>query len=367
MTEPGEPSPFGGRASAGPWGARKLSVGTAALIAALVAAFALTLAAGSVYVPLRSVLAVLAGQPVENPGWRQIVLLYRLPRAITAVLAGAALAVSGLQMQTLFRNPLADPFVLGISSGASLGVALVVMAVGGVASGAFLSRLGLVGDLSVVLAAAAGAAVVFTLVMLVARAVANNMTLLILGMLFGYATAALVSVLMHFSQEARLQSFIVWTFGSFGGITWRQMKVFAPAVLLGTMGACCLGKPLNALLLGEAYARSMGLRVGWARAAVIGVASLLAGAVTAFCGPIGFVGVAVPHLCRGLFRTADHRVLIPTVILAGAVVALVADLIAQVPGSDTVLPLNAVTSLFGAPVVIAVILRRQHLTESFPQ
>lgn len=367
MTEAPERSPLGGHGLEGPWGARTASVGTAALLAALVAAFALTLAAGSVYVPLRGVLAVLTGQPVENPGWRQIVLLYRLPRAITGILAGAALGVSGLQMQTLFRNPLADPFVLGISSGASLGVALIVMAAGGVSTGALLSRLGVVGDLSVVLAAAAGAALVFLLLMVVARAVANNMTLLILGMLFGYATGALVSVLMHFSQEGRLQSFIMWTFGSFGSVTWRQMTVFAPAILAGIIGACCLGKPLNALLLGEAYARSMGLRVGWARAAIIAIASLLAGAVTAFCGPIGFVGVAVPHLCRGMFRTADHRVLIPAVILAGAVVALLADLIAQVPGSDAVLPLNAVTSLFGAPVVIAVILRRQHLTESFPQ
>ncbi len=337
-----------------------------ALLVLLAMAFVCTLALGSVRIPFKAVLAILAGQPVENTGWRHIVLLYRLPRAVTAVLAGAALGVAGLQMQTLFRNPLADPFILGVSSGASLGVALVVMAAGGAVTGAFLGRTGSTGDVAVIAAAASGAALVLTLVMLISRTVRSNTTLLILGMLFGYATAALVNVLMHFSEQSRLQSFIVWTFGSFGGVTWRQMAVFAPVIGAGLACACCLSKPLNALLLGENYARSMGLRVGYARTLIIGGAALLAGAVTAFCGPIGFVGVAVPHLCRGLFRTADHRILTPAVIVAGAVVALAADLIAQVPGAETVLPLNAVTSLFGAPVVIAVILRRRHLTESFP-
>jgi iron complex transport system permease protein len=336
------------------------------LVLVLLVALTGTLTLGTVYVPIRAVVSVLTGQEVENPGWRHIVLLYRLPRALTGALAGAALGVAGLEMQTLFRNPLADPFILGISSGASLGVAIAVMAVGGLAGGALLGSGGFVGDVSLVVAAATGSALVFMLVMLASRAVANNMALLILGMLFGYATGALVSVLMHFAEEGRLQSFILWTFGSFGGVTWRQMAVLGPVVLAALLAAWCLSKPLNALLLGERYAGSIGIHVGWARFLIICSASVLAGAVTAFCGPIGFIGIAVPHLCRGLFRTADHRILIPRVVLAGATVAVIADLAAQVPGSDTVLPLNAVTSLFGAPVVIAVILRRQYLTESFP-
>lgn len=336
-----------------------------AVASLLAAAFFCTLALGSVHVPFGTVLTILCGGESDTPGFRQIVILYRIPRAITAVLAGAALGAAGLQMQTLFRNPLADPFILGVSSGASLGVALVVMVTGGAATGTLLARFGLFGDISVILAAAVGSALVLGLMMMVARSVQSTMTLLILGMLIGYATSALVSVLMHFADESRLQSFIMWTFGSFGGVTWRQLAVFAPVVGVGLLGCAMLGKPLNALLLGEQYARSMGLRVGAARFLIIASAALLAGAVTAFCGPIGFVGVAVPHLCRGLFRTGDHRVLIPAVILTGAAVALTADLAAQVPGTATVLPLNAITSLLGAPVVIAVILRNRHLKEAF--
>ncbi len=341
----------------------------AALVALLIALFLSSVALGSVRIPLRDVLAILLGGEPATASWSTIVIKFRLPKAITAMLAGAALSVAGLQMQTLFRNPLAGPFVLGISSGASLGVALVVLGtarLGGTMIGAgLLAGLGALGDLGVAAAASLGSALVLGLVLLVARRVASTMTLLILGLLFGYAASALVSVLLYFSIAERIQAYIAWTFGTFGTTTWSQLRVLAPAV----MGALALGhlaaKPLNALLLGETYARSMGLTVGRARLQIVASASILAGVVTAFCGPIGFVGIAVPHLCRSLFNTSDHRVLLPAVTLLGASLALAADLIAHLPGSQITLPLNAVTALVGAPVVAWVILRQGNLRRAF--
>ena len=268
-------------------------------------------------------------------------------------------------MKTHYRNPLADPFVLGISSGASQGVALDVLGSAGVLSGStLLSGLGLLGDIGVVAAASLGAAAVMLLIVVAARRV-QTMTLLILGLMLGYAVSALVSILLNFSIAQRIQTYVAWTFGSFGGTTWAEIKVLAPVLVaaLGVAGA--MSKPLNALLLGEDYARSMGLNVSRSRFWIIASASVLAGAVTAFCGPIGFLGIAIPHLCRGLFSTSDHRILIPAVILTGGIVALGADLAAQVPGSPIVLPLNAITALVGAPVVAWVILRRRDFKESF--
>jgi iron complex transport system permease protein len=332
-----------------------------ALLALLVVAFILSLTLGSVSIPVQEIITVLTGGEPTRASWRSIVLNHRLPKALTASLAGAALAVAGLQMQTLFRNPLAGPFVLGINSGASLGVALVVLTVG-VAQGSALSllaSLGLAGNLGVVFAASMGSALVMGLVLLIARHVRGTVTLLILGMMIGYATGAIVSVLLYFSIAEFIQVYINWTFGSFSGVTWAKMEVFAPAIITGIAIAYVLAKPLNALLLGESYARSMGLHIRRTRFWIIASASVLAGAVTAFCGPIGFIGIAVPHLCRSLFNTSDHRILMPTVTLMGAVLALITDLIAQMPGSQTVLPLNAVTSLIGAPIVIWVILRQQ--------
>jgi iron complex transport system permease protein len=333
------------------------------LILALVAVFLLSLFIGSVRIPLDEILGILVGATPEKATWATIVLKFRLPKAVTAVLAGSALSVSGLQMQTMFRNPLAGPFVLGINSGASLGVALVVLAVGTTGS-TLLAGLGLLSDFGIVVAASLGAGLVLFLVLGVARRV-ETMTLLILGLMFGYATSALVSVLLYFSIAERIQAYIAWTFGSFGGVTWSQMRVMAPAVLLGLIIAWLSAKPLNALLLGETYAHSLGLSVRQARIGVLISASLMAGAITAFCGPIGFVGVAVPHLCRSLFSTSNHRLLIPATILMGGIVTLVADLIAQLPGSQTTLPLNAVTALIGAPVVTWVILRQRNLRSSF--
>jgi iron complex transport system permease protein len=334
-----------------------------ALLSGLVGIFLLSLFVGSVRIPLNDILHVLTGGTAEKEAWTTIVLKFRLPKAITAVLAGSALSVSGLQMQTMFRNPLAGPFVLGINSGASLGVALVVLAIGAT-GGSLLAGLGLLSDLGIVVAASLGAGLVLFLILSVARRV-ETMTLLILGLMFGYATSAFVSILLYFSIAERIQAYIAWTFGSFSGVTWRQMQVMAPVVLLGLAIAWLSAKPLNALLLGETYAHSMGLSVRRARFGVLASASLMAGAITAFCGPIGFIGVAVPHLCRSLLSSSNHRLLIPATIFMGGIVALAADLIAQLPGSQIRLPLNAVTALIGAPVVTWVILRRRNLRASF--
>ena len=330
----------------------------------LLLAFSLSLSLGSVWIPIGDIVSVLLGGEGTRSSWATIVHTIRLPKAITAMLAGAALSVSGLQMQTLFRNPLADPFVLGINSGASLGVAIVVLAFGSVGS-ALLAGLGVLGDLSLAFSASFGAAVVLGCVLFISRKVQSVMTLLILGLMFGYATSAFVGVLLYFAIPEQIQAFIIWTFGSFGGVTWRQMVVFAPAIGMGLVLAFLTMKPLNALLLGEKYAQSMGVPVKRMRILTLGGASVLAGVTTAFCGPIAFLGLAVPHLCRSLLNTSDHRLLMPSVTLLGATLALLADVIARMPGSQVTLPLNAVTSLIGAPVVIWVILRRQNLNAAF--
>ncbi len=335
----------------------------ALLLAALAVCFAASLAAGSARIPFDEVASILLGGEAEKESWARIVLRFRLPKALTAVLAGAGLAVAGLLMQTLFRNPLAGPYVLGISAGASLGVAAVVLTAGAGGAG-LLSGLGAAGDLGLVAGASLGAGAALAVVLVAARRV-STLTLLILGVLFGYATSALVTVLIHWSVAERIRAYVTWTFGSFGAVTWSQLRVLAPALVAGVAVAFLVSKPLNALLLGEGYARTLGLSVRRVRFAVLVAAALLAGATTAFCGPIGFLGVAVPHLARGLFRTADHRVLVPGAALAGAVVALVSDLVAQLPGSQAVLPLNAVTALLGAPVIAVIILRRRGLEAAF--
>ncbi len=334
------------------------------LLALLVGVFLLSLAVGSVSIPLDEIVRVLLGGQASRDAWMNIILKFRLPKAITAILAGAALGVGGLQMQTLFRNPLADPFVLGISSGASLGVALVVLTIS-TTSMVLFGGLSLLGNVSLALAASLGSAAVLGVVLFVSRRVSSSVTLLILGLMFGYAVSAVVSLLLYFSIAQRIQAYINWTFGSFGGVTWNQMPVFAAAILIGLGLAFLLAKSLNALLLGETYARSMGMNVGRSRRLIIVSTSLLAGTVTAFCGPIGFLGIAVPHICRSLFNTSDHRILVPATVLMGGIIALAADLIAQAPGTQIVLPLNAITALIGAPVVIWIILRGRGLKATF--
>lgn len=330
-----------------------------AMLSALAVAFLLDLVTGSVRIPLDQIIVILTGGEPLRATWVDIVVLFRLPKAITAALAGAALGVAGLHMQTLFRNPLADPFVLGISSGASLGVALVVLGTASIAStAAFLSGLGFFGNVSVLVAASLGAASVMLIIVLAAQRV-PTMTLLILGVMVGYSVSAFVSLLLYFSVPEQIQVYIAWTFGTFGSTSWSELALLAPVLGIALVASYLMVKPLNALLLGENYARSMGLPIKRVRFWLIAISSVLAGAVTAFCGPIGFLGIAVPHLCRSLLGTSDHRQLVPATICVGATLALMLDLIAQVPGLDLVLPLNAVAALVGAPVVIWVILQRR--------
>jgi len=335
------------------------------LIVILALAFILSLTLGSVHIPPGQVLRILTGGEPDKASWVDVIFKFRLPKAVTGMLVGAALSVAGLQMQTLFRNPLADPFILGVSSGASLGVALVVLGMGAGGASAFITGLNALGDLSLAAAASLGAGLVLGAVLIFSRRVQNTITLLILGLMFGYLTNAVVSLLIYFSQPERVQVFSLWAAGSFGGVTWNQMRVFLPVVLLGLLLGYVMIKPLNALLLGDDYARSLGLNVRRARFWIIVSASLLAGVSTAFCGPIWFVGVAVPHVARSLLNTADHRVLLPASMLMGASFALVADVIAQSPGSQYVLPLNVIMSLFGVPVILWVILRQKQLRQSF--
>ncbi len=332
--------------------------------AALAGVLLLSLAVGSVSIPVEQIITVLLGGEAERASWSNIILKVRLPKALTAMLAGAALGVSGLIMQTFFRNPLAEPFVLGISSGASLGVALVVLSAGTV-GGVLLAGFGLTGDLLLAGAAALGAAAALIVVLSISLRVRSSLTLLIVGLMMGYLTSALVSLMLFFAIPERIQAYINWTFGSFASVTWEQLPILAGAVTSGLAIALAMTKPLNSLLLGEEYARSLGLNLMWTRLRLVSVTAILAGAVTAFCGPIGFIGVAAPHLCRSLFHTSDHRMLVPGSILMGALIALIAALVAEVPGRNLVLPLNAVTALIGAPVVIAVILRRRNLHQSF--
>ena len=321
----------------------------------------LDLVLGSVSVPITDIINLLLGSAASKPSYSHIVLDYRLPRLFTALLAGSALAVSGLKMQTLFQNPLAGPYVLGINAGASLGVALVVLLAGGMATTGFLSGFGLGGSLGMAFAAALGAGAVMGGIVLVSKRISDSTTLLILGLMFGYATSSLVNMLLHFSSAAKVRVFVAWTFGSFSGTDWTRLSIFAPVVLIGLGMALLNMKSLNALLLGEHYAVSMGLDRTKTRRSLIAGTALLAGSTTAFCGPIAFLGIAVPHLARALFNTSDHRILIPATALIGSLLAVLADLISQLPGSEAVLPVNSVTSVLGAPVIVWVVLRRLSL------
>ncbi len=327
-----------------------------AISAVLVATALVALWIGPAKVTPVDVWAALTGQPVR-PVVRLIVLQVRLPRIATACLAGAALGTAGLAMQTLFRNPLADPFILGISSGASLGVAVVILTVGGAA----VLSAGLGGGLVIILAAALGSAAVMALVLLLGRTVRSATTLLLIGVMLGYLVSAGVSVLMSFSTPELIAAYARWGFGSYGGVTTTNLRVLAAVVVTSLVAMAGLAKPLDALLLGENYAQSLGLQLHRARGLLIAGTSVLTGAITAFCGPIQFLGMAVPHLARALFRTSRHRILLPGVALLGACLALLADLLTMLPG-DSLLPLNAVNAAFGAPVVLWVLLCRRKVT-----
>jgi iron complex transport system permease protein len=309
---------------------------------------------GTIEIPLKSVWLILWGDDTQQEIWRNIVVRSRLPQALTAMVAGAGLAVSGAQMQTVFRNPLAGPSVLGVSSGATLGVGFVVLLSGSL-GGVALSRLGYLGDAAMSVAAIIGALAVLSLIVWVSHKVKGNVTLLVIGVMIGYLATAIIGVLKFFSNEEDVKAFVVWGLGSFSRVSGDQMLLFVTLMVILLPLSMTLIKPLNLLLLGDGYARSLGLSIKWARTQVICCSGILAAIVTAYCGPIMFLGLAVPHLCRALFRTSDHRILLPACVLAGAALALLCNLVARMPGYEGVLPVNSVTALIGAPIVAMVL------------
>lgn len=321
----------------------------------LLVCFVTDLLIGSVRISIGDLLGIMINGESRRPEWQTILWEFRFPRAMTAVFAGVSLSLAGLQMQTIFRNPLAGPYVLGISSGASLGVALLVMGAVIVLPG----REHHFGTLGVIGAAWIGSGVVMLLLLLVSIRIKDIMTILILGILFGSITIAIVSILQYFTNEAMLKTFIVWTLGSLGNVTHEQLPLLAGTLSLGVILSFFCIKILNTFLLGENYARTMGVGVTTGRILLFISTSILAGTITAFCGPIGFIGIAVPHIARLIWKTADHRFLIPAVMLLGATVLLISDMISQLPGSDKVLPINSVTALLGIPVVVWIVVRNR--------
>jgi iron complex transport system permease protein len=320
--------------------------------------FVLELAVGSVGISIPDVLAALGGSVASTPVVELIVNQFRLPRAINAAVSGAALGASGLMLQTVFRNPLADPYVLGIVFGARFGVALLVV-VTGLAGNAYLYRFGLTGDIGIALASALGGLAVLTALIWLSRRV-STVTLLVAGLMLGYLCTGLVSVVLHLVDETQAQAFQTWNDGSFAGATHQQLRVAIPLLAAGLVYAAAQVKTLNVLMLGERYASSLGLRVERARLHLFACLALLVGTVTAFCGPIAFVGLVTAHLARLVFRTANHLVLMPAVILIGAALALGSDLITHLPWSRHLLHLNAVNGLLGAPLVLWALVSRRH-------
>jgi iron complex transport system permease protein len=342
---------------------RKLTGIIFLLLLILVLLAILNISLGSVYIPFQKIIATLTGQSIENEGWQNIIIQFRLPKAITAILVGSGLGISGLLMQTLFRNPLAGPFVLGISSGASLGVAIAILA--GMTFGIGLTQMGIGGSWILTISASLGAVLVLAVVILVSLRVQDSMSLLIIGLMFGSATSAIVTVLQFFSKAESIQAYLVWTFGSLGGVTWEELQIFIPVVIFTLLVSFLLSKTLNALLLGDNYARSLGVNINTSRLLIIIVTAVLAGTITAFCGPIAFIGIAIPHITRLIFNTSNHKILFPMVVLCGAILMLVCDMIAQIPGKEYTLPINAVTSVFGAPLVIWLVVRRKSFSKTF--
>ena len=321
--------------------------------ALVVLLFALCLLTGSIRIPVADVLRILCGDDEGiKASWRYIVLESRLPQAITALLCGGALAVSGLMLQTAFRNPLADPSIFGISSGAGLGVALVMLLLGGSIGAGSVS---LSGYMAIILAAFVGAMAVMAVIFFFSTVVKNNVMLLIIGIMIGYLSSSAISLLQFFATDEGVKSYMVWGMGSFGGVSMSHMPIFASVTLLGIVASLLLIKPLNALLLGDRYAENLGVSVYKVRNMLLVVTGLLTAITTAFCGPVSFIGLAVPHMARLLLHTDNHRVLMPATILSGSVVALLCNIVCFLPGESGVIPLGAVTPLMGAPVIIYVI------------
>lgn len=322
------------------------------LTVAIVLLFALNILVGSVSIPAADVVGILLGDSTAKASWQYIILQSRLPQALTALLAGGALAVSGLMLQTAFRNPLAGPSVFGINSGAGLGVALVMLLLGGSISAGSVS---LSGFMAVLVAAFVGAMAVMSLIFFFSTLVRNNVMLLIVGIMIGYISNSAISLLNFFATDEGVKSYMVWGMGSFGGVSMDMMPLFAVVTMAGLLGAVVLIKPLNALLLGDRYAENLGIDIVRTRNLLLIVTGLLTAIVTAFCGPVAFIGLAVPHIARLMLHTDNHRSLLPATILMGAVVALVCNLLCVLPGESGVIPLNAITPLIGAPVIIYII------------
>ena len=314
--------------------------------------FCVSMIIGAVDIPVSEVISILSGKTSEKASWQYIVLQSRLPQTITAMLCGGALAVSGLMLQTAFRNPLADPGIFGINSGASMGVALVMLLLGGNITAGTLSLTGFVATL---FAAFIGAMLVMALILFFSTIVRNNVMLLIIGIMIGYITSSGISLLNFFATEEGVQSYMVWGLGNFGGVTMDQMPVFASICILGLITSLLLIKPLNALLLGEQYAENLGVNTLRVRNYLLVVTGLLTAITTAYCGPISFIGLAVPHIARMLLGTDNHQWLMPATILTGAVIAMLCNILCVLPGDNGIIPLNAVTPIIGAPVIIYVI------------
>lgn len=329
-----------------------------ALIAIFILCFFINISLGSVSIPLKSIFNSLIGSPTEQETWYRIIQNYRLPKALTAIIVGSGLGVSGLLMQTLFRNPLAGPFVLGISSGASLGVALVILGSG--IFGGFFATL-FVSKWGIVIAASLGSFLVLLAVLMVSIKVRDTMAILIIGLMFASLTAAIVSVLSYFSSAELLQQYVFWGFGSLGNLSWEDLSILFIIYSLGIILTMASIKSLDTLLLGENYAKSLGLNIKQSRLVIIIATSLLAGTITAFTGPVAFIGLAIPHIIRQVFNTSNHKILLPAVFLFGAIVMLICDSIAQLPNSDLSLPINAITALLGAPVVIWLLVKKRKM------
>lgn len=323
----------------------------------VVAVWLLNISLGSVSIPIKDIFSSIFEGNASKDSWYTIIVNYRIPKALTALMVGSGLAISGLLMQTLFRNPLAGPFVLGISSGASLGVALLILGASIIGRTTLLA----VSSLSMAVAASIGAFIVISAVMLIANRVRNTMSILIIGLMFGSVTSAVISVLAYFSNPDQLQQFIFWGFGSLGNLNWNELGVFSIVYFIGMSLLLIILKPINSLLLGENYAKSMGVNIKLTRNLILIITSLLTGVITAFSGPIAFVGLAVPHIARLIFNTSNHKILIPASAILGAILMLFADIFAQLPASEYTLPINAITSIFGAPIVIWLLIRKRNI------
>lgn len=319
--------------------------------------FFISISLGSVTIPFKEVATSLFGGQASKSTWEYIIFNYRLPKAITAVLVGAGLSVSGLLMQTLFRNPLAGPYVLGLSSGASLGVAFVILGAGFLPS--FLSAIAL-SSFGIVLASTLGSTLVLLLVLIVSQRLRDTMAILIVGLMFGSFTSAIVSVLTYFSSAEQLQKFTFWSMGSLGNLSWETLVILTTCVLIGLLLSASSIKSLDALLLGENYAKSMGVNFKKARFVIIMATSILAGSITAFAGPIAFIGLAVPHIAKLSFQTSNHTILFWSTLFLGAIIMLFCDVVSQMPGFDITLPINAITSIIGAPVVIWLLVKKRN-------